>query len=37
MSSALPALLFLAQDPAIIEEVNRRAKAGGKQTAKLEQ
>jgi len=32
----LSSLLFLAQDPAIIEEVNRWAKAGGEQTAKLE-
>jgi hypothetical protein len=32
----LSALLFLAQDPAIIEAVSRRAAASGKQTAELE-
>ena len=32
----LSALLFLAQDPQIIESVNRRAAANGKQTAELE-
>jgi hypothetical protein len=32
----LSSLLFLAQDPPIIEEVKRRAEARGKQTAELE-
>ena len=33
----LTSLLFLAQDPLIIEAVNRRAAASGRQTAQLEQ